>query len=90
METADLPVDTATWFFALVPSAVLRLSSAARRWTAPRAGPVGMFVAAAVACFVPRSPIKAFVVANAKGSRDATLSLCVVRAASAGRGRAPR
>ena len=64
-----------------LPIVVLLVLLAVRRWTAPQAGPVGMFAAAAVAYFVLRTPVETLAVASAKGIWDAIFILYVVWAA---------
>lgn len=78
METADLPISIATWALALVPILVLLVLLAVLRWKAPQAGPVGMFVAAAIALFALRTPWDTLAVAGAKGIWDAIFILYVV------------
>ncbi len=78
MQTSDLPISIASWSLALVPILVLLVLLAVRRWKAPQAGPVGMFVAAAVALFALRTPWDTLAVAGAKGVWDAIFILYVV------------
>src|SRR5690554_5483422 len=81
MQTTDLPINIVSWLLALLPIVVLLVLLAVRRWTAPQAGPVGMFAAAAVAYFVLRTPLEMLAVASAKGIWDAIFILYVVWAA---------
>lgn len=81
MQTTDLPINIVSWLLALAPIVVLLVLLAVRRWTAPQAGPVGMFAAAAVAYFVLRAPVETLAVASAKGIWDAIFILYVVWAA---------
>ena len=81
MQTANLPISIASWTLALVPILVLLVLLAVLRWKAPQAGPVGMFVAAAVAVLALRTPWDTLAVAAAKGIWDAIFILYVVWAA---------
>jgi lactate permease len=78
MQTTDLPISIVSWVLALVPILVLLLLLAVLRWKAPQAGPIGMFVAAAVALFALRTPWDTLAVAGAKGVWDAIFILYVV------------
>lgn len=78
MQSADLPISILSWALALVPILVLLVLLAVRRWKAPQAGPVGMFVAAAVALLALRTPWDTLAVAGAKGVWDAIFILYVV------------
>lgn len=78
MENTDLPINLASWSLALVPILVLLILLAVRQWKAPQAGPVGMFVAAAVALFALRTPMETLAVASGKGIWDAIFILYVV------------
>lgn len=53
METADLPINIASWLLAHVPILVLLILLAVLLWTAPQAGPIGMLAAAAIAVLAP-------------------------------------
>lgn len=55
METADLPLNIASWMLAPAPIPVLLIVLAVLRWTAPQAGPIGMFAAAAIAVLARRT-----------------------------------
>src|SRR5690606_18039344 len=48
------------------------------RWTAPQAGPMGMFTAAIIALFAFATPLSTIAVASAKGVWDAIFILYVV------------
>ncbi len=79
MRTPDeLPVSFLTWSLALTPILVLLVLLAVRRWKAHQAGPVGMFVAAAIALITFRTPWDTLAVAGAKGVWDAIYILYVV------------
>lgn len=73
-----LSVDLVRWLLALSPIVVLLVLLVQLRWTAPQAGPVGMFVAAAVALFAFATPWDTVAVASAKGVWDAIFILYVV------------
>ena len=49
MGDTQLPVDLLRWTLALLPIVVLLVLLVVLRWTAPQAGPMGMFTAAVVA-----------------------------------------
>ena len=72
------PINPVTWTCALAPLIVLLVLLVLRRWTAPQAAPVGMFVAAAAALFVFRMPLDTLAVAGAKGVWDAIFILYVI------------
>lgn len=78
METSQLPVDFLSWALSFLPILVLLLLLVVLRWTAPQAGPVGMFAAAAVAYFVFATPWETIAIAGAKGVWDAIFILYVV------------
>ena len=78
MESTELPINPLSWTLALVPILVLLVLLAVRRWKAPQAGPVGMFVAALVALFALQTPWETLAVASAKGVWDAIFILYVV------------
>ena len=67
MENSQLPVDILHWILALLPIVVLLVLLVLLRWTAPQAGPMGMFAAAAVALFAFATPCWTVAVASAKG-----------------------
>src|SRR5690606_15790605 len=66
------------WTLSLVPLVVLLVLLAVLRWKAPQAGPVGMFVAMAIAVLALRTPWHTLAVASAKGVWDAIFILYVV------------
>ena len=74
----SLPVDLLHWILALLPIVVLLVLLVLLRWTAPQAGPMGMFAAAAVALFAFATPWETVAVASAKGVWDAIFILYVV------------
>ena len=78
MENSHLPVDLLHWILALLPIVVLLVLLVLLRWTAPQAGPMGMFAAAAVALFAFATPWETVAVASAKGVWDAIFILYVV------------
>ena len=78
MENSQLPVDILHWILALLPIVVLLVLLVLLRWTAPQAGPMGMFAAAAVALFAFATPWGTVAVASAKGVWDAIFILYVV------------
>jgi lactate permease len=82
-EIVNLPISIAFWSLALLPILVLLVLLAVLRWKASQAGPVGMFVAAAVALFGLQTPWQTLAVAGAKGIWDAIYILYVVWAALA-------
>jgi len=78
MEETELPINLAYWLLALLPIIALLLLLVVFRWKAPEAGPVGMFVAAAIAFFAYQTPWETLAVAGAKGIWDAIFILYVV------------
>ncbi len=78
MQSAELPINVVSWLLALLPIVVLLVLLAVLRWKAPQAGPIGMFVAAAVALFALRTPWDTLAIAGAKGVWDAVFILYVV------------
>lgn len=78
MEFAQLPLDVWRWGFALLPILMLLVLLVVWRWTAPQAATVGMFVAAAIAIAVFRTPLDTLAVAGAKGVWDAVFILGVI------------
>ena len=78
MDTFQLPVAVFRWTLALLPIIVLLVLLVLSRWTAPQAGPIGMFTAAAVALFAFSTPWSTVAVASAKGVWDAIFILYVV------------
>jgi hypothetical protein len=78
MENPQLPVDLLRWILALLPIVVLLVFMVLLRWTAPQAGPMGMFTAAAMALVAFATPWETVAVASAKGVWDAIFILYVV------------
>src|SRR3954453_20324544 len=78
MGDTQLPVDLLHWTLAVLPIVVLLVLLVLRRWTAPQAGPMGMFTAAAVAVLAFATPWETVAVASAKGVWDAIFILYVV------------
>jgi lactate permease len=78
MDDTQLPIDVLRWSLALLPIVVLLVLMVQLRWTAPQAGPMGMFAAAAIALLVFRTPWETLAVAGAKGVWDAVFILYVV------------
>ncbi len=78
LETTQLPVDLLSWALSLMPIIVLLVLLVLLRWTAPQAGPIGMFTAAAIAYFAFATPWETIAVASAKGIWDAVFILYVV------------
>src|SRR5690606_30186167 len=78
MQAAELPISFVSWTLSLVPLVVLLVLLAVLRWKAPQAGPVGMFVAMAIAVLALRTPWHTLAVASAKGVWDAIFILYVV------------
>ena len=78
MDDVQLPIDILRWSLALLPVVILLVLMVLLGWTAPQAGPVGMFAAAALAVFVFETPWQTLAVASAKGVWDAIFILYVV------------
>lgn len=78
MDDGQLPIDVLRWSLALLPIAMLLVLMVVLRWTAPQAGPMGMFVAAGIALLVFQTPWETLAVAGAKGVWDAVFILYVV------------
>ncbi|HVM23846.1 MAG TPA: L-lactate permease [Candidatus Limnocylindrales bacterium] len=74
----QLPVDLFHWSVALLPIIVLLVLLVGLRWKAPQAGPVGMFLAAAIALVIFQAPFENLAVAGGKGVWDAIFILFVV------------
>jgi lactate permease len=74
----DLPVDLFHWGAALTPLVILLVLLAGLRWKAPEAGPIGMFIAAAIAFVIFQAPLETLAVAAGKGVWDAIFVLFVV------------
>ncbi len=73
-----MPVDVLHWSLALLPILILAFLLVQLRWTAQEAGAAGIFIAAAVAFFVFRTPLETLAVAGAKGVWDALFILLVI------------
>lgn len=78
MQEAQLPIDVFHWFLAFSPLLILLVFLIALRWKAPEAGPLGMFIAAAIAIFFYQTPAETLAVAGGKGVWDAFFILYVV------------
>lgn len=74
----QIPVDFLHWTLAFLPILVLAFLLVQLRWTAQQAGAAGIFIAAAVAFFVFRTPLETLAVAGAKGVWDAVFILLVI------------
>jgi lactate permease len=73
-----LPIDLWHWALALVPLVVLLVLLVGLRWTAPEAGPIGMFIAVGVALLAFEAPAEVIAIAGGKGMWDAVFVLYVV------------
>ena len=78
MQNGQLPLDLLHWGLALAPIIVLLVLLVGLRWQAPEAGPIGMFVAMAIALLAYQTPWDTLAVAGAKGIWDAVFILYVV------------
>lgn len=78
MPDPQLPIDLLQWSLALLPILVLMVLMVVLRWTAPQAGLLGMFTAAAIAFFAFQTPPETLAVGGAKGVWDAVFILYVV------------
>ncbi|MEX0771637.1 MAG: L-lactate permease [Balneolales bacterium] len=78
MQDTQLPIDLFHWGLAIVPLLVLLVLLIGLRWKAPEAGPIGMFIAAAIAIFIYQTPAETLAVAGGKGVWDAIFILFVV------------
>lgn len=78
MTDPQIPIDLLRWGLALLPIVVLMVLMVLLRWTAPQAGTVGMFAAAAIALFVFQTPLETLAVGGAKGVWDAVFILYVI------------
>ena len=78
MTDPQLPVSVFSWILALLPLAILLILLVVLRWTAPQAGSLGMFVAAAVAVLAFQVPWDTLAVSAAKGVWDAIFILYVI------------
>lgn len=74
----QIPVDFLHWSLAFLPILALAFLLVQLRWTAQQAGAAGIFIAAAVALFVFRTPLETLAVAGAKGVWDALFILLVI------------
>lgn len=73
-----LPVDLFHWALSILPVLILAFLLVQLRWTAQQAGAFGIFVAAAIALLVFRTPLETLAVAGAKGVWDAIFILLVI------------
>ncbi|MEX2573890.1 MAG: L-lactate permease, partial [Balneolaceae bacterium] len=78
MQETQLPIDITHWILAFAPLLTLLIFLILLRWKAPEAGPIGLFVAAAIAIFFYRTPAETLAVAGGKGVWDAIFILYVV------------
>lgn len=78
MQNTLIPIDWLHWLLAVLPIVVLAFLLVKLRWTAQQAGTTGMFVAAAIALFVFRTPADTLAVAGAKGVWDSAAILFVI------------
>ncbi len=74
----QLPLDVLHWSLSILPVVVLAYLLVQLRWTAQQAGALGIFIAAAIALFVFRTPLETLAVAGAKGVWDAIFILLVI------------
>ncbi|MFE7673992.1 L-lactate permease [Streptomyces albidoflavus] len=74
----SVPVDVGNWLLALTPIVLLLLLMAVFRWKAPEAGPLGMFLAVAVAMIFFRTPWETTAVGVGMGLWDAIFILLVI------------
>jgi lactate permease len=74
----QIPVDLLHWSLAFLPILALAFLLVQLRWTAQQAGAAGVFIAAAVAFFVFRTPLETLAVAGAKGVWNAMSILLVI------------
>ena len=78
MDTTLIPIDLLHGLLASAPIVVLGFLLVKLRWTAQQAGTTGMFVAAAIALLVFRTPLETLAVAGAKGVWDSASILFVI------------
>jgi lactate permease len=78
MPETTLPINLGTWLLAISPILLLLVLLAVLRWKAPQAGPVGMFLAVAVALLFFRAPWESVAVGAGKGIWDAVFILLVI------------
>lgn len=81
MLSTAIPIDWLHWTLAAAPILILAFLLVKLSWTAQQAGTAGMFVAAAVALLVFRTPLETLAVAGAKGVWDSASILFVIWAA---------
>jgi lactate permease len=74
----QIPVDVLHWSLALLPILVLAFLLVQLRWNGQQAGAAGIFIAAAVALFLFKTPLETLAVAGAKGVWDAVFILLVI------------
>lgn len=72
------PVDAVHWSLAIIPLLVLLVLLVGLQWQAPEAGPLGMFIAAAIALIAFQTPWEGLAIAAARGVWDAIFILYVV------------
>ncbi|HVM23843.1 MAG TPA: L-lactate permease [Candidatus Limnocylindrales bacterium] len=73
-----LPLDLWHWGLALAPLLLLLVLLVGLRWTAPEAGPIGMFLAIGIAFLAFDAPAEVIAIAGGKGMWDAVFVLYVV------------
>lgn len=78
MRDTLIPIDWLHCILAAMPIIILAFLLVKMRWTAQQAGTTGMFVAAAGALFVFRTPLETLAVAGAKGVWDSASILFVI------------
>ncbi len=78
MYPLQVPIDGFHWALAIVPLVLLLILLVGLQWQAPEAGPIGMFVAAAIALIAFQTPWEGLAIASAKGIWDAIFILYVV------------
>ncbi|QYX56442.1 L-lactate permease [Roseovarius sp. SCSIO 43702] len=78
MQDISIPIDLLHWLAAAAPIIVLAFLLVQLRWTAQQAGTTGMFVAAAVALVLFRTPVDTLAAAGAKGVWDSAPILFVI------------
>jgi lactate permease len=75
---SDLPINIWYWLLAIAPLALLLVLLVWARWSAPEAGPIGFFLAVALALIAFEAPLETVAVATGKGVWDAIFILFVV------------
>jgi lactate permease len=78
MEQTQLPITIWLWLLAVFPFATLLVLLVWARWKAAEAGPVGMFIAWAIAMLAFQTPLRTVAVAGGKGVWDAIFILYVI------------